>query len=255
MAKLVVNAALLDLFSRRRIMTAWSDRPRFKPGDHLDFDPECVLESYSQIVEGVCLPRACGAFSYANGQLQPHVEVGRYTSMALGITWGGTPHPLEWASTSPFSYNPIALPGLRAYMNDRGVRYQPEPYDFQAKTIRVGHDVWVGAGAMIADGLCIGHGAVIGAKALVLQDVPPYAIVGGVPGRVIRMRFDDALIERMLKVEWWRFGPEELQKNGVCDPVALLDRLEARIASGDAVPMQLATVSGAEIIAAVTQPA
>ena len=255
MPKLVVNNALLDLFAQKRVMLSWNDTPRFAPGDRLDFDPDCRLEAYSQVLEGVCLPRACGAFSYANCQLQPHVEIGRYSSMALSIMWGGSTHPLDWASTSPFSYNPAALPAVRAYRRDRGADYAPEAYDLQRKAIRVGHDVWIGASVMIADGVTIGDGAVIGAKSLVLEDVLPYAVVGGVPARVIRKRFDDATVERMLQVRWWRFGPEELQRSGVPNPVEFLDHLEQRIASGAAVPLQLDCLTGAEMIAAVTQRA
>ena len=81
------------------------------------------------------------------------------------------------------------------------------PFD-AAKPIHIGHDVWIGYGAIIMDGVTIGTGAVVAAAAVVTKDVPPYAIVAGVPARIIRYRFDDDTIRRLLESRWWDF-PEE----------------------------------------------
>ncbi|CAM5455544.1 serine O-acetyltransferase [Thauera mechernichensis] len=72
----------------------------------------------------------------------------------------------------------------------------------------IGNDLWIGFGATIVGGVKIGDGAVIGAHAVVTKDVPPYAIVGGNPARLIRMRFDDATVTRLLELKWWQW-PEE----------------------------------------------
>jgi tetrahydrodipicolinate N-succinyltransferase len=69
--------------------------------------------------------------------------------------------------------------------------------------ISIGSDVWIGAGAMILDGVNIGHGAVVGARSVVTKNVPPYAIVAGVPARIIRYRFTDEIIARLLEIAWW----------------------------------------------------
>jgi len=71
---------------------------------------------------------------------------------------------------------------------------------------RVGHDVWIGDNSVIMSGLTIGTGAVIGAGAVVTKDVPPYAIVAGIPGRILRYRFDERTIDRLLASRWWEYG-------------------------------------------------
>ena len=78
--------------------------------------------------------------------------------------------------------------------------------------IVVGNDVWIGYEAVILSGVTIGDGAVIGARAVVTKDVPPYTIVGGVPARLIRRRFDDATIEALLDLRWWDWEPEHIRQ-------------------------------------------
>ena len=76
--------------------------------------------------------------------------------------------------------------------------------------IVVGNDVWIGYEAVILSGVTIGHGAVIAARSVVTRDVPPYAIVGGVPARLIRRRFEPETIDALLELRWWDWPPEEL---------------------------------------------
>lgn len=79
--------------------------------------------------------------------------------------------------------------------------------------IIVGNDVWIGYDAVILSGVKIGDGAVIGAKAVVTKDVPPYTIVGGVPAKEIRKRFDKDTVEKLLEMRWWDWAKEKIQKN------------------------------------------
>ena len=78
--------------------------------------------------------------------------------------------------------------------------------------LEIGNDVWIAANVVITEGLKIGDGAVIGAGAVVTHDIPPYAIVGGVPAKVIRYRFTKEMIDELLKIKWWDFTEEQLQK-------------------------------------------
>lgn len=83
--------------------------------------------------------------------------------------------------------------------------------DFEVKgDIIVGNDVWFGYDSMVKNGVTIGDGAIIAAKAVVVKDVPPYAIVAGNPGRVVKMRFDDHTIERLLNIAWWNWEIEKI---------------------------------------------
>lgn len=78
--------------------------------------------------------------------------------------------------------------------------------------IVIGNDVWIGYDAVIMSGIHIGHGAIIGTRAVVTKDVPPYAIVGGVPAKIIKMRYDDAIIKNLLDIKWWNWDIEYIQK-------------------------------------------
>ena len=79
--------------------------------------------------------------------------------------------------------------------------------------ITVGNDVWIGYEAVILSGVTIGDGAVIGARAVVTKDVPPYTVVGGVPAKPIRKRFDDATIEKLENLRWWNWDDEKIKRS------------------------------------------
>lgn len=96
-----------------------------------------------------------------------------------------------------------------------------DEWDLNAKNIRdawdnkgdivIGNDVWIGYEAVILSGVKIGDGAVIGARAVVTKDVPPYTVVGGVPAKTIRKRFDDATVEKLLALRWWGWDKEKIK--------------------------------------------
>lgn len=79
--------------------------------------------------------------------------------------------------------------------------------------IIIGNDVWIGYEAVIMAGVHIGDGAIIGARAVVTKDIPPFTIVGGVPARTIRKRFDDAVIDKLLALKWWNWSEERIRQN------------------------------------------
>ncbi len=87
----------------------------------------------------------------------------------------------------------------------------PKDSDFQDyQRIEIGNDVWIGARVVILDGVKIGNGAVIAAGAVVAKDVPPYAIVGGVPAKLIRYRLTPERLDEITRTEWWNKEPEEV---------------------------------------------
>lgn len=129
-------------------------------------------------------------------------EVGSFCSIANNVTIGGSHHPIEWVSTSPV---------FRAGRDSVKKKYAEHEFKDCKRTI-IGHDVWIGERALIKQGVKIGIGAVVGMGSVVTKDVEPYTIVAGCPAKVIRKRFDDLIIERLLMSQWWNYGDEMLQK-------------------------------------------
>lgn len=129
-------------------------------------------------------------------------EIGAFCSIANNVIIGGAQHPLDWVSTSPVFYD--APSGTNHHLGTL-----PEPKRILTK---IGNDVWVGSRAFVMQGVSIGNGAVIGSGAVVTKDVPPYAIVAGVPAKILRYRFDEETIDRLQKSEWWKFSDEKLKK-------------------------------------------
>lgn len=138
-----------------------------------------------------------GHNSYSNSDLA-RVTCGNYCSIGEEVVFAPSRHPLDRLTTYPETYLDITWPHERAAI--RRVSYA----DVWG-TVEIGHDVWIGSRAVIMGGVTIGTGAVVAANAVVTKDVPPYAIVGGVPAKVIKYRFDEAMRERLLASEWWRY--------------------------------------------------
>ena len=129
--------------------------------------------------------------------------VGSFCSIGSGAAFimaGNQGHRNDWISTFPFHY----LPDEPSFAGARD-GYLP------AGDTVIGNDVWIGSEAIVMPGVSIGHGAVIGTRALVTRDVEPYAIMGGNPAKTIRKRFDDRHIALLLELAWWDWSDEALR--------------------------------------------
>jgi acetyltransferase-like isoleucine patch superfamily enzyme len=86
-------------------------------------------------------------------------------------------------------------------------------HEYYPKVVtNIGSDVWIGDGVYVKAGVTIGHGAVIGMGAVVTKDVPPYAVFAGNPAKLIRYRFDQSVIEKLLEIAWWDFSDKKIKK-------------------------------------------
>jgi acetyltransferase-like isoleucine patch superfamily enzyme len=130
-------------------------------------------------------------------------EIGQFCSLSDDVIIGGAEHPLRWGSTSPVFQN-VKHSGPKK-------RFAKHEYDGILRTF-IGNDVWIGKRAIIKAGVKIGDGAVVGAGAVVTKDVPPFAIVVGIPAQVLKYRFDEDTIARLLAVKWWDMPDKLLEK-------------------------------------------
>lgn len=189
-----------------------------------------------------------GAFSYlVTGKFQD-TTVGRYCSIARDVMIGPGSHPLNWVSTHPFQY----MNRFRFDVGDDfegGTEYKTFQVGKQSgawndhQPIAIGHDVWIANGALILPGVTIGTGAVVASRAVVTKDVPPYAIVGGNPAKVLKYRFDEDLRERLLASEWWSYAPWDMADLQFHDVPSVLSALEDKIAAGKISPYAPAVIT------------
>lgn len=175
-----------------------------------------------------------GAFCNLSGGRINNLRAGRYCSVADGVSIGAHEHPTDWLTTSRTAYFP-EVHNWDYLMLDKSAASLIGRVASPAGTCPVttlGPDVWIGQGAFLKSGVTIGAGAIIGARATVLKDVPPYAIVVGTPARIVRFRFPEALVERMLSCAWWQYSIYDLLDAPLNDPERSLDSIAERREAG-----------------------
>jgi hypothetical protein len=162
--------------------------------------------SYCEVGAGTRIEdSAFGDYSYVDRQADIiHTTVGKFVNIAAAVRLNPGQHPMERASLHHFQY--------------RSERYGMGPDDaafFAARADRrviVGHDSWIGHGAVVMGGVVLGIGAVVGAGAVVTADVPDYAVVAGVPARVLRFRFPEEVRQALRDLAWWDWSHEALRE-------------------------------------------
>lgn len=169
-------------------------------------DGKSKFEGYNSVYEHATVgDTTLGRFTYVaiNSRVM-NCSIGRYCSIGPGTLIGGLGvHPSKWLSTHPVFFSMARQAGGTTFAYDSHVNELPP--------VTVGNDVWIGARAIVLDGCRVGNGAIIAAGAVVTKDVKPYAIVGGVPAREIRMRFEPEAVAALLNTEWWEWPVEKLK--------------------------------------------
>ena len=164
----------------------------------------CSLGKHSRVERRAILTDCTlGNYSYIATEAQLHrTHIGKFCSLGPQVYAGLGIHPTQgFVSTSPMFYS----------VSPRS--FADRSYFEEYKLTTIGNDVWIGARAILIDGVSVADGAVVGAGAVVTKDVPPYAIVGGIPARIIKYRFTPEKIEQLLALRWWDRDEAWIKKN------------------------------------------
>lgn len=176
-------------------------------------DKGCSVDSKSILHNNVHLLENCiinnseiNSYTYLGKNcLVQNASIGKFCSIANDVLIGLGNHPSDFFSTSTLFYrkkNTFRIDLINSDLNF-------EEYD----RISIGNDVWIGTRAIIRDGVTVGEGSIIAANAVVVKDVPPYAIVGGVPAKIIKYRFSITKAEEMLEQKWWLWDLEKIKEH------------------------------------------
>ncbi len=159
-------------------------------------DRRSSFSGYNRLYRETVVSNATlGRFTYITDAKISNAVVGSFCSVGPGAMIGGLGrHPTNWISTHPVFYS---------NRKQAGISFTDRQHMEEAPQVSIGNDVWIGANAIVLDGINIGDGAIIAAGAVVTNDIEPYSIVGGVPARLIRKRFDIETVARLQQMKWW----------------------------------------------------
>lgn len=180
-----------------------------------------IVDATSKIYSG-CEIYNCkiGRYTYIGYDCKfTNTVIGAFCSCSDHIFVGGHEHPLDWVSTS------AVFQDVKNSGNSKRFSKHKLP---ELKQTHIGNDVWIGHNVTIKAGVRIGDGAAIGAGSVVTKDVPPFAIVAGVPAKVIRYRFDESTIKDLLDTEWWNLSDDKLFEFApyITDPAKFLNKIK-----------------------------
>ena len=178
----------------------------YKVGQDIRIEPPCQISQAADL----CCPFHIGAFTVIGptdgiGHFLHNVSIGRYSSIAAGVRISPHEHPIGWLTSNTIAYEEGPGNPFSWARKSMGLALPKAVRHSHTHPVKIGNDVWIGNRAIVMGGVTIGDGAIVAAGAVVTRDVPPYSIVGGIPAKVMRRRFDDDTISEIRASEWWRY--------------------------------------------------
>ena len=177
------------------------------------------------IADGSCINR-CLVGKYFGIGLYSYIadtKIGRYCSLGSRLSIGAFNHPTNWLSVHEFSYRDTSSIWGESLLGGG----ENQLKDLLIAT-NIGNDVWIGDNAVVLRGINIGSGAIVGAQSVVVQDIPPYAVVVGNPARVVHYRFEPEVIEELLNLKWWELDMVALKGLDFSDVHSAIKELRKR---------------------------
>jgi len=167
----------------------------------------CSFSQYNKLAEEVNIENtSLGDFTYISLRTRiSNASIGKFCSIGPDCKIGLGMHPSNTFVTTHPAFFSTAKQSLLTFADKN--------YFDESKTVTIKNDVWIGANVTVLDGVQISNGVIVAAGSVVTKDIPPYAIVGGVPARIIKFRFDENQIDKLLKTKWWDMDVEFLRKN------------------------------------------
>lgn len=230
----ILTPNLRDYFRRHRIRSSHDEsEPRWKLWNILtanetqDFNPHIVCMSGDSVSN-------FGSFSYSFSALGPYIAVGRYCSISWNVRNMGPQNATHFVSSTEMLYRQDTM--FRDSLADFGATDWTFYPNLPGGAPKIGNDVWIGQDVILGPKTVLGDGCVVAAGAVVTGVVPPYAIVGGVPAKIIRYRFDPDLIEELLALQWWDYALPELRGLPLDDPRKFIPAMRQWIEAGRVKP-------------------
>ncbi|MBQ9532588.1 MAG: CatB-related O-acetyltransferase [Prevotella sp.] len=183
---------------------------KFYFSSHIKYDS--LFEGMNMVHRNAYFSGRLGYGSYIGNNCHLSADIGRFCSIAPHVCSNGGTHPisLPFATTAPcfYSLNPQKVQNGGTFAK-RQMFSEKRKIDAQHRVdVKIGNDCWIGDGAFLVGGISIGDGAVVLAHSVVTKNVPDYAIVGGVPARIIKYRYDEATIAFLKEIQWWNNSVE-----------------------------------------------